>query len=202
MSDHRMDCAEIRDALLAGTVPSGPAVEAHRQTCEACTELLDGEAALGKALSTGETRGFDGAELWGSLESAVETALSPEEGANEGFDILPDGKKAPPLPDTAPQSVTFGVVQFAYDGAQFANKGARTKEQAREKARSFMELAQKDFEAAVAKGDRGSRSNVGRMHRGILEPAVEYLLFTLPKATVYGEPVDTPRGYWIIRRID
>jgi hypothetical protein len=138
----------------------------------------------------------------GSLESAVETALSPEEGANEGFDILPDGKKAPPLPDTAPQSVTFGVVQFAYDGAQFANKGARTKEQAREKARSFMELAQKDFEAAVAKGDRGSRSNVGRMHRGILEPAVEYLLFTLPKATVYGEPVDTPRGYWIIRRID
>jgi hypothetical protein len=138
----------------------------------------------------------------GALESAVETALSPDEGANEGFDILPDGKKAPPLPDTAPQSVTFGVVQFAYDGAQFANKGARTKEQAREKARSFMELAQKDFEAAVAKGDRGSRSNVGRMHRGILEPAVEYLLFTLPKATVYGEPVDTPRGYWIIRRID
>jgi hypothetical protein len=40
------------------------------------------------------------------------------------------------------------------------------------------------------------------MHRGILEPAVEYLLFTLPKGTVYAEPIDTPRGYWIVRRID
>jgi hypothetical protein len=137
-----------------------------------------------------------------SIESAVESALSPDDGASDGFDLLPDGKKAPPLPESAPQSVTFGVVQFAYDGAQFANKGARTKAQAREKARSFLELAQKDFEAAVAKGDRGSRSNVGRMHRGILEPALEYLLFTLPKATVYGDPIDTPRGYWIIRRID
>lgn len=138
----------------------------------------------------------------GAIESAVETALSPDEGAGETFDILPDGRKAPPLPDTAPQSVTFGVVQFAYDGAQFTQKGSRTKQQAKEKARSVVELAQKDFEAAVQKGDRGSRANVGRMHRGILEPAVEYVLFTLPKASVYAEPVDTPRGFWIVRRID
>jgi hypothetical protein len=138
----------------------------------------------------------------GSFESQVETALTPEEGSTESFDILPNGGKAPPLPDSAPQSVTFGVVQFGYDGAQFATKGSRTKEQAKQKATSVMELAKTDFEAAVQKGDRGSRSNVGRMHRGILEPAVEYLLFTLPKGTVYTEPVDTPRGYWIIRRID
>ena len=136
------------------------------------------------------------------MESAVETALSPDDGAGEGFDLLPDGKKAPPLPDTAPQSVTFGVVQFAYDGAQFAQKGARSKDLAKQRAQSVMELAQKDFEAAVQKGDKGSRSNVGRMHRGILEPAVEYLLFTLPKGGVYAEPIDTPRGFWIIRRID
>jgi hypothetical protein len=137
-----------------------------------------------------------------SFESAVETALTPDDGAGERFDTLPDGGKAPPLPDSAPQSVTFGVVQLGYDGAQFATKGARTKEQAKLKAQSLMELAQKDFEAAVQKGDRGSRSNIGRMHRGILEPAVEYLLFTLPKGTVYAEPIDTPRGYWIVRRID
>jgi hypothetical protein len=138
----------------------------------------------------------------GSVESVVETALSPEEGAGDGFDVLPDGRKAPPLPDTAPQTVTFGVVQFAYDGAQFAQKGARTKEQARQRAQSTMELAQKDFEAAVQKGDRGSRANAGRIPRGILEPAVEYVLFTLPKATVSAEPIDTPRGFWIVRRID
>jgi hypothetical protein len=34
----------------------------------------------------------------------------------------------------------------------------------------------------------------------VLEPVVEYLLFTLPKGEVYPEPIDTPRGYWIIRR--
>lgn len=138
----------------------------------------------------------------GSFESQVETALTPDDGSSEAFDILPNGAKAPPLPDSAPQSVTFGVVQFGYDGAQFANKGTRTKDQAKQRANSVIELAKTDFEAAVQKGDRGSRSNVGRMHRGILEPAVEYLLFTLPKGTVYAEPIDTPRGYWIVRRID
>jgi hypothetical protein len=139
----------------------------------------------------------------GSFESQVETALTPEDGTGEAaFDVLPTGGKAPPLPESAPQSVTFGVVQFGYDGAQFASKGSRTKEQAKQKALGVMELAKTDFEAAVQKGDRGSRSNVGRMYRGILEPAVEYLLFTLPKGTVYAEPIDTPRGYWIVRRID
>jgi hypothetical protein len=138
----------------------------------------------------------------GSFESQVETALTPDDGSSETFDTLPNGTKAPPLPDSAPQSVTFGVVQFGYDGAQFATKGSRTKDQAKQKAQGVIELAKTDFEAAVQKGDRGSRSNVGRMHRGILEPAVEYLLFTLPKGTVYAEPIDTPRGYWVVRRID
>jgi hypothetical protein len=138
----------------------------------------------------------------GSLESQVEAALAPDDGSGEGFDLLPDGGKAPPLPDSAPQTVTFGVVQFSYDGAQFANKGARTKDLAKQKAQSIVELAQKDFAAAVAKGDRGSTSNLGRISRGILEPAVEYVLFTLPKGSVYAEPIDTPRGYWVVRRID
>jgi hypothetical protein len=38
------------------------------------------------------------------------------------------------------------------------------------------------------------------MPRGVLEPGVEYVLFTLKKGEVYGEPIDTPRGYWILRR--
>ena len=138
----------------------------------------------------------------GSLESAVETALTPDDGTGEGFDLLPDGGKVPALPDSAPQSVSFGVVQFAYEGAQFASKGARRKDLAKQRAQAVLELAQKDFAAAVAKGDRGSTSNLGRIPRGILEPAVEYLLFTLPKGGVHAEPIDTPRGYWVIRRID
>jgi hypothetical protein len=138
----------------------------------------------------------------GSLESAVETALTPDDGASDGFDHWPDGGKVPPLPDSAPQRVSFGVIQFSYDGAQFAPKGARSKDQAKQKATSVIELAQQDFSAAVAKGDQGSRSDAGHIPRGMLEPTVEYLLFTLPKGGVYGEPIDTPRGYWVIRRID
>jgi parvulin-like peptidyl-prolyl isomerase len=137
-----------------------------------------------------------------SLEAAVESALSPEDGTAGGFDVLPDGRKAPPLPDSAPQQVTFGVVVFAYQGAQFATPGARTKEQAKQRALAVAADAKKDFSAAVAKGDHGSTSNAGRMPRGMLEPAAEYTLFTLAKGDVSSEPVDTPRGYWIVRRID
>jgi len=137
-----------------------------------------------------------------TLEAAAETALAPEDGATEGFDILPDGRKAPPVPESAPQEVTFGVVVFAYQGAQFASTGSRTKEQTKQKALAVLADAKHDFSAAVAKGDHGSTSNAGKMPRGMLEPAAEYTLFTLGKGEVAAEPVDTPRGYWLLRRID
>jgi hypothetical protein len=129
-------------------------------------------------------------------------ASDKEDTAAEGFDILPDGRKAPPVPASAPQEVTFGVIVFAYQGAQFAPAGARTKEQAKQKAIAAAAEAKHDFSAAVAKGDHGSTSNAGRMPRGMLEAAAEYVLFTLGKGEVAEEPVDTPRGYWILRRID
>ncbi len=128
--------------------------------------------------------------------------LPPDEATTEGFDTLPDGRKAPPLPDSAPQEVTFGVIVFGYQGAQFAPPSARTKEQAKQKAIAAVAEAKHDFSAAVAKGDHGSTSNAGRMSRGILEAAPEYVLFTLAKGEVAAEPVDTPRGYWVVRRID
>jgi hypothetical protein len=134
-------------------------------------------------------------------EAAADSAPS-DELASEGFDILLDGRKAPPVPASAPQEVTFGVVVFAYQGAQFAQPGARTKEQAKEKAVLAAAEAKHDFSAAVAKGDHGSTSNAGRMPRGMLEGAAEYVLFTLGKGEVASEPVDTPRGYWVLRRID
>jgi hypothetical protein len=54
----------------------------------------------------------------------------------------------------------------------------------------------------VTRGDRGSTANAGRIPRGVLEPAPEYVLFTLPKGEVSPTPVDTPRGYWVVRRND
>jgi len=120
--------------------------------------------------------------------------------AEPGFDVLPDGSKAPPLPDTAPQSVRFGAILFTYQGAQFAPANARTKDQARQRAIAAIEEAKKDFAAAVARGDQGSKADQGRVPRGIWEPAAEYVLFTLPKGEVASQPVDTPRGFVIFRR--
>ena len=61
--------------------------------------------------------------------------------------------------------------------------------------------ADTDFHAAVQQGDTGSADDVGRVLQGILEPPLEYQLFTLPPGQIAG-PWDTPRGFWIVRRID
>jgi len=135
-------------------------------------------------------------------DEPADGAMTSDDTTTEGFDILPDGRKAPPLPDSAPQEVTFGVIVFEYQGAQFAPPNARTKEQAKQKALAAVAEAKHDFSAAVAKGDHGSTSNAGKMPRGMLEAAAEYVLFTLAKGEVSSDPVDTPRGYWIVRRID
>jgi len=121
-------------------------------------------------------------------------------GVTEGFENFPDGGKVPELPAGAPARVGFGAVVFWYQGAQGAPRDARTKEQARKKAEETIELAQKDFAAAVAKGDRGSTTDAGRVPRGVIEPPIEYFLFSLEKQKVHSEPIDTPRGYWVVRR--
>jgi len=35
----------------------------------------------------------------------------------------------------------------------------------------------------------------------VLEPAVEYAIFTLPVGSV-SDPLETPRGYWIVKRTE
>jgi len=118
----------------------------------------------------------------------------------EGFENFPDGGKVPELPASAPARVGFGAVVFAYRGAQGAPSDTRSKEEAKKKALETIELAQKDFSAAVAKGDHGSTTDAGRIPRGVIEPPIEYVLFTLEKGKVHPEPIDTPRGYWVVRR--
>lgn len=131
---------------------------------------------------------------------AAEVAPGLDGTVTEGFENFPDGGKVPELPASAPARIGFGAVVFAYRGAQGAPADARSKDEARKKAVEAIELAQKDFGAAVAKGDRGSTTDAGRLPRGVIEPPIEYVLFTLAKGKVYPEPVDTPRGYWVVRR--
>jgi len=140
-----------------------------------------------------------------SASASVDAGTPDDAGAvpfTEGFETFADGGKVPDLPNSAPQQLSFGVVQFTYQGAQFAGSDARSKELSRQKAEATLELAKQDFAAAVSKGDRGSTSDAGRIPRGVLEPPIEYVLFTLDKRTVYPTVIDTPRGYWIVRRND
>ncbi len=117
-----------------------------------------------------------------------------------GFVML-DGTPVPPLLPTAPRNVRFGVVLVSYAGAEDAPRGARPKADAKELAEKLAAQAKSDFHAAVRRGDEGSADDVGSMRRGVLEPAPEYVLFTLQPGTV-SDPIDTPRGFWIVKRIE
>jgi hypothetical protein len=114
---------------------------------------------------------------------------------------MPDGTPVPPLPDGAPKSVRVGVVMVTYAGAQGAGATARSKGDAMELAAKLAADAKSDFHGAVRRGDDGSADDVGRIPRGVLELAVEYSIFTLPVGQV-GGPIDTPRGFWIVKRIE
>jgi parvulin-like peptidyl-prolyl isomerase len=132
-------------------------------------------------------------------EAAGEPAS--EEATVDAGGALLTGEAPPPLAGDAPKQVAFGVILVTYRGAQGAPPTARSREQALELAKQLAAEAKTDFKAAVAKGDKGSSDNMGHISRGYLEPAPEYVLFSLPKGGV-SDPVDTPKGFWIVRRIE
>jgi hypothetical protein len=131
-------------------------------------------------------------------------AVSVEQAPNQGPEAATSAKadRTPPLPANAPDSVRIGIIQFAYEGAERAPKGAPPKAQALERAKSVLPAALEDFEKAVDEGGAGSGADLGRVPRGVLEPEVQYVVFTLDPGEVAAEPLDTPRGYWIVRRND
>lgn len=135
-----------------------------------------------------------------------------DDGAGGGLDVAlgggaptdGDGGADPmgfPELSDAPNSVRFGVVLVQYAGAQGAPEGARSKDEARTIADELAALAKDDFDEAVKKGDKGSVADAGQMFRRILEPEAEYALFSLKEGEVSGV-VDTPRGFWIVKRRD
>ena len=105
------------------------------------------------------------------------------------------------LPTTAPRSVKLGIVMVTYAGAEGAPPNARPKGQAKEVADGLLSMARADFHQAVSKGDTGSGDDLGRFPRGILDPSVEATVFSLGPNDV-SEVVETPRGYWIVKRLD
>src|SRR5262245_61635483 len=143
---------------------------------------VDGGAELEPALATRSAS--DGGHAW----------------ANESAEAK-DDDSALGLPSGSPKTVRFGVILVQYRGAELAPPNARPKQEASALARTLAEAASTDFKAQVQRGDPGSMEDAGRIPRGVLEPAVEYALFMLPRGSV-SEPIDTPRGFWIVRRIE
>jgi parvulin-like peptidyl-prolyl isomerase len=92
------------------------------------------------------------------------------------------------------------VIQFAYQGAERAPQDAPSKHDALERAKALLPAAESDFKTAVSQGDAESSVDLGRIPRGVLEPHVEYAVFTLEPGEVTRDPIDTPRGFWIVRR--
>jgi hypothetical protein len=126
---------------------------------------------------------------------------APVEVPPGGFHLA-DGTAVAPLGRGAPRHVRFGVVLVTYEGAEGApDKGARRKSDALALATRLADEAKGDFRATVQRGDVGSSEDVGEVARGVLEPAPEAVLFALPVGGASGV-IDTPRGFWIVKRLE
>jgi hypothetical protein len=105
------------------------------------------------------------------------------------------------MPTGAPRAVRLGVVLVQWAGAEGAPGSARAKPDALKRALELAEQAKTDWKAAVKAGDSGSSEDIGRIPRGVLERTTEVAVFSLDKDGV-SEPLETPRGYWVVRRVE
>lgn len=105
------------------------------------------------------------------------------------------------MPSGAPRSVKIGVVLVSFAGAEGAAPNARSKKDAQAIAERLGADARADFHRAVTAGDPGSADDIGRLPRGVLDPRTEIAVFGLAPGDV-SEVLETPRGYWIVKRID
>jgi PPIC-type PPIASE domain len=105
------------------------------------------------------------------------------------------------MPTGAPRAVKLGVVLVQYAGAEGASSNVRSKREALGVAERLAEQAKTDWKGAVKSGDSGSAEDIGRIPRGVLDPATEVAVFSLGAGDVSGV-LDTPRGYWIVKRAE
>lgn len=105
------------------------------------------------------------------------------------------------MPSGAPRAIRIGVVLVQHQGAEGASSASRSKKDALELATRLAEGAKSDFKKAVKEGDTGSSEDIGRMPRGVLDPRTEIAVFSLAAGDV-SEVLETPRGYWIVKRIE
>ncbi len=134
---------------------------------------------------------------------AVTAPTSIESGDSGSLLMAPiwDAGGLDTMPSGAPRSVHLGVVLIQYQGAEGASSSARNKKDALAAAEKVAELAKTDFKKAVKDGDSGSGEDIGRIPRGVLDPRTEVAVFSLGASEIAG-PLETPRGYWIVKRLE
>jgi hypothetical protein len=110
----------------------------------------------------------------------------------------PDGGA---LSATAPRTVRLGVVLVAWAGAEGARPAAPGKPEALLKATRLAQLARTDWNGAVKEGDPESSLDIGRIPRRVLDPRTEIAVFNLAPGEI-SEPLETPRGFWVVKRIE
>jgi hypothetical protein len=145
----------------------------------------DGGGATGTASDAGTGAASEGGLLLGDMKD---------------LDMPGDGGPSS-LPSSAPRQVHVGVVLVTYSGAQGAPATARSKAEAKDLAERLATDAKTDFHGAVQRGDNGSSDDIGRVPRGVLEAPTELVVFTMSAGTV-SSVIETPRGFWIVKRID
>lgn len=153
-------------------------------------------ASSGVAASTNTGDAGSGA----GLPSGPMTALdSNGDGGLSLFNTLLSDSGA--MPSGAPRAVKVGVVLVQFAGAEGASSAARAKPDAYKHAQELAEQARADWKAAVKAGDTGSAEDIGRIPRGVLDRTTEVAVFSLGAGDI-SEPLETPRGYWIVKRLE
>jgi hypothetical protein len=180
--------------------------------------LFWGAASAALLVSVAATvQGLDSYKVVTPLASAsASAAAAPSAAAPPSaspFDLaIASAAAAPsaaPVPEVAPvpagNSVNLGIIMVTYQGAQNGVVGGaprtRSKDDALALAKKLAEDAKTNFAAAVNRGDPGSDANLGRFPKGTLEANVEAVVFALPPGGI-SEPIDTPRGYWVAKRLE
>lgn len=165
----------------------------------------DAGALSATAQGAQATQGAQAAPIVSAAPVASASAQGPLIAVDGGADLLLDSLTldagAGGLPSSAPRTVHLGVVLVQFTGAEGASSTARSKKEALEYAKKLAEDAKADFKHAVKEGDSGSAEDIGRIPRGVLDPRTEVTVFSLAAGEM-SDVLETPRGYWIVKRLD
>lgn len=128
---------------------------------------------------------------------------APDAGAAETLDAAPAaltvavgsntlGAVDAPPPSANLGSFRMGVVIYGFE--------KRSRTMAKALAEKALETARTDFGAAVKAADPESDADYGTFAPHSFEAEVEAAIVAIPPGQV-GGPIETPRGFWVVKRI-